>query len=178
MSRLGKKPISVPKGVESRLAEGVLTLKGPMGELCRSIHPKIEVVVGEGSILVRPREGSREGRALHGLFAVLVGNMVSGVSKGFQKTLEITGVGYKAELKGRMVVLNLGYSHPIDYYLPDGISAKIDKTKIVLEAADKELLGQTAAKIRSFRRPEPYKGKGVRYSDEKIIRKAGKAGGK
>ena len=176
MSRVGNKPILIPKDVVVKLEKDVLTVKGPKGELKRHVHPNVRVDTGDNEILVSMSDGTREGRSLHGLFRVLIDNMVTGVTKGFERTLEIVGVGYKAELKGRTAVLSLGYSHPITYDLPAGIDAKIEKTKIVLSGIDKELLGMTAAKIRSFRKPEPYLGKGIKYSDEIIRRKAGKAG--
>ena len=130
------------------------------------------------SLAVSVIDGTRESRSFHGLFRVLVDNMVTGVSRGFERVLEIVGVGYRAELKGRTAVFNLGYSNPINFELPKGIDAKIEKTKIILSGSDKGLLGMTAAKIRSFRKPEPYKGKGIKYADEYIRRKAGKAGAK
>ncbi len=176
MSRIGKMPITVPNGVEVKLKEDLITVKGPKGELDRRIHPKINVEMDAGKITVLVADGSRETKALHGLFRVLIANMVTGVTNGFERVLEIVGVGYKAELKGRTVVFNLGYSHPINYELPEGIDARIDKSKIYLSGIDKELLGMTAAKIRNFRKPEPYKGKGIKYAEETIRRKAGKTG--
>ena len=178
MSRVGKKPISIPKGVDIKLEQGFLTVKGPKGELKREIHPKVQVAVNDGQILVSVTDDTKESHSLHGLTRALIANMVNGVTKGFEKALEIVGVGYRAELNGRTAVLNIGYSHPVNYQLPEGIEAKIEKTKIVLGGIDKELLGLTAAKIRSFKKPEPYKGKGIKYSDEAIRRKAGKAGAK
>jgi large subunit ribosomal protein L6 len=178
MSRVGKKPISIPKGVDVKLEQGFLTVKGPKGELKREIHPKVQVAVNDGQILVSVTDDTKESHSLHGLTRALIANMVNGVTKGFEKALEIVGVGYRAELNGRTAVLNIGYSHPVNYQLPEGIEVKIEKTKIVLGGIDKELLGLTAAKIRSFKKPEPYKGKGIKYSDEAIRRKAGKAGAK
>ena len=176
MSRIGKRPIPLPKEVEVTFEKNVLTVKGPKGELERPIHPKVRVSAGEENILVSVADGTRESRSLHGLSRVLIANMVTGVTKGFERVLEIVGVGYRAEMNGRTAVLNLGYSHPINFDLPDGIEAKIERTKIILSGIDKELLGMTAAKIRGFRKPEPYKGKGIKYEDEVIRRKAGKAG--
>jgi large subunit ribosomal protein L6 len=176
MSRIGKQPIPLPKGVEYKLEGDLLTVKGPKGELKQRIHPKVNVNVDSDELTVNVPDESKESRSLHGLFRVLVNNMVIGVTQGFEKTLEIVGVGYRAELKGRTAVFNLGYSHPIDFELPEGIDARIDKTRIVLSGMDKELLGLTASKIRSLRKPEPYKGKGIKYADEYIRRKAGKAG--
>jgi large subunit ribosomal protein L6 len=176
MSRIGKKPISIPNGVEISLDDGLLTVKGPKGLLTRQMHPRVLVTVGKDEIAVSVRDESRESQAIHGLTRMLVANMVTGVSAGFEKALEIVGVGYRAELQGKTAVLNVGYSHPVHFDLPEGIEAKIDKTKIILSSIDKELLGLTAAKIRGIRKPEPYKGKGIRYAGEAIRRKAGKTG--
>lgn len=176
MSRIGKKPIAIPSGVDIKLEEGHLKVKGPKGQLERQVHPKVAISVEEATAQVSVVDESRESRALHGLFRMLVANMVTGVSQGFEKTLEVVGVGYRAELKDRTAVLNVGYSQPVNFELPEGVDAKIDKTKIVLSSIDKELLGLTAAKIRSIRKPEPYKGKGIKYADEMIRRKAGKTG--
>lgn len=178
MSRVGKKPVPIPKGVEIKLEGDLLSVKGPKGVLKRRIHPKVQVNVEGGEIVFFVAENTKEAGALHGLTRALVANMVTGVSKGFEKALEIVGVGYRAELSGKTAVLNVGYSHPIRFELPEGIEAKIEKTRIVLTGIDKEVLGLTAAKMRSIRRPEPYKGKGIKYADEFIRRKAGKAGAK
>lgn len=178
MSRVGKKPIAVPQGVEVKLEGELLTVKGPKGTLQRSMHPQVQVNVQDGEIVVQADDAVKEGGALHGLFRALIANMVTGVTKGFERSLEIVGVGYRAELNGRTAVLNLGYSHPINFELPEGIDAKIERTKITLSGIDKELLGLTAARLRRFRSPEPYKGKGIKYSEEHIRRKAGKAGSK
>ena len=174
MSRIGKKPIAIPKGVEVRLEGDQLIIKGPKGELSLSVHPDVKLDMEGDSISVSVVDETRESRSIHGLFRVLIDNMVTGVTKGFEKVLEIVGVGYRAELKGRTAVFNLGYSHPIDFPLPEGISATIEKNIIKLSGIDKDLLGYTASKIRSFRPPEPYKGKGVKYVEEYIQRKAGK----
>jgi len=176
MSRIGKQPIPIPKGVEVKLEGDSITVQGPKGKLERSIHPKVKVDIESENIVVSVTDQTRETRAFHGLFRALIANMVTGVTSGFNKVLEIVGVGYRAELKGRTAIFHLGYSHPIDFELPKGIDAQIDKTKVTLTGIDKELLGRTAAKIRSFRKPEPYKGKGIKYADEVIRRKAGKAG--
>lgn len=176
MSRIGKKPIAIPAGVDIKLEQGLLKVKGPKGELERQIHPKVSVKLEDGKALVVARDEERESKALQGLFRMLVANMVTGVTDGFEKGLEVVGVGYRAELKGRTAVLNVGYSEPVNFELPKGIDAKIDRTKIVLSSIDKELLGLTAAKIRAIRKPEPYKGKGIKYADEMIRRKAGKTG--
>ncbi len=176
MSRIGKRPIPIPKDVEVKIQGDLISVKGPKGELKRHVHPDISVSKDGDTISVHAADESRESRSLHGLFGALIYNMVIGVTKGFEKILEIVGVGYRAELKGRTAVFNLGYSHPINFQLPDGIDADIQKSKIVLTGIDKELLGMTAAKIRGLRAPEPYKGKGIKYSDEIIRKKAGKAG--
>jgi len=178
MSRIGKKPIEIPKAVNIDLNGDVLVAKGPKGQLERKIHPKVKIQSGEGQVHVIVEDQSKESASLHGLHRALIANMVTGVSKGFERTLEIVGVGYRAELSGRVVTLHLGYSHPIQYELPQGIDATIDRTRIVLSGIDKEILGRTAAKVRSFRKPEPYKGKGIKYANEVIRRKAGKTGAK
>lgn len=178
MSRIGKKPIQIPKGVTIDLKDDLLKIKGPKGELERTIHPKVSLQIDDGQILISVEEEGRETRALHGLFGALIANMVTGVGEGFERVLEIVGIGYRAELSGSEVTFHLGYSHPITYELPKGVDAKIEKTKITLTSIDKEALGMTAAKIRSFRKPEPYKGKGIKYAEEYIKRKAGKTGAK
>jgi large subunit ribosomal protein L6 len=176
MSRIGKRPIPIPKDVEIKIEGDLLHVKGPKGELRRRVHPNISIRKDADHISLLTADESRESRSLHGLFGALIYNMVIGVTKGFEKVLEIVGVGYRAELKGRTAVFNLGYSHPINFQLPDGIDANIEKSRIVLSGIDKELLGMTAAKIRGLRAPEPYKGKGIKYADEIIRKKAGKAG--
>jgi large subunit ribosomal protein L6 len=176
MSRIGKKPISIPNGVEINLREGLLTVKGPKGSLMRQMQSRVALTIGKDEVTLSVNDESRESKALHGLSRMLVANMVTGVSKGFEKTLEIVGVGYRAELQGKTAVLSVGYSQPVHFELPEGVEAKIDKTKIILSSIDKELLGLTAAKIRGIRAPEPYKGKGIKYADEVIRRKAGKTG--
>jgi len=179
MSRVGKKPIMVPEGVEVAFDGTVLSVKGPKGELQRLIHPKVQLDIEDARIQVSITDDSKESQSLYGLFRSLVANMVAGVTEGFRKTLEIVGVGYRVELSGNQLVLHLGYSHPISYDLPSGIQAQIEqRNRVVLSGIDKELLGDTAAKIRGFRAPEPYKGKGVRYLEERIRRKAGKTGAK
>jgi len=178
MSRVGKKPIQIPKGVTVDLKEDVLNVKGPKGDLQRKIDPRVSLQMDDDQILISVNEVSRETNALHGLYRALIANMVTGVHEGFEKVLEIVGIGYRAELSGNVATFHLGYSHPIKYELPKGVDAKIDKAKITLSGIDKEVLGMTAAKIRSLRKPEPYKGKGIRYADEYIKRKAGKTGAK
>lgn len=179
MSRIGKLPIEIPSGVTVSLEELSINVKGPKGTLSRKIMEGVVIELAENKILVRASSDNREAHAAHGLTRTLVNNMVTGVTKGFEKGLEITGVGYRAEVKGNVLSLALGYSHPVNYEIPNGISVEVEKmTKILLKGIDKELVGQTAAKIRSFRSPEPYKGKGVKYAGETILRKAGKTGKK
>ncbi len=176
MSRIGKKPVQIPKGVEVSMEGDLLTVRGPKGELRRRIHPDVSLDIDNEKIVVSVSDTSKKARSLHGLTRILVDNMVTGVTKGFERVLEIVGVGYRAELQGRTAVFNLGYSHPINFDLPEGIDARIEKTKVIVSGIDKELVGMTAAKIRNFRKPEPYKGKGIKYEEERIRRKAGKAG--
>ncbi len=178
MSRIGKRPIALPKNVTVAVDGGEVTVKGPKGQLKRTLHPAVAVVVEDGNIKVTIKGDSRQEKALHGLTRALLANMVRGVSTGFEKAMEIVGVGYRVEVSGGTAVFNLGYSHPINYPLPEGINAKAEKTKFVLSGIDKELLGKTAASIRALRPPEPYKGKGIKYADETIRRKAGKTGAK
>ncbi|MFC1838791.1 50S ribosomal protein L6 [Thermodesulfobacteriota bacterium] len=178
MSRIGKMPILIPKGVKVDFNGDLLSVKGPKGELKRSIHPKVNLDMENDQILLTTNDDSKESKSFHGLFRALIANMVTGVTDGFERALEIVGVGYRGEVSGRTATFHLGYSHPIIFELPDGIDAAIDKSKITLKGIDKELLGRTAAKIRSFRKPEPYKGKGIKYTDETIKRKAGKTGAK
>ena len=179
MSRIGKLPIEIPKGVKISFTDSVLTVQGPNGELTRQIMPIVSLEIRDTAIEVTRCDDSNAARAAHGLSRTLINNMVVGVTKGFQRDLEINGVGYRAEVKGRDLVLALGYSHPVNFPIPDGISIDVEKmTKLSVKGFDKELVGQTAAKIRSFRSPEPYKGKGVKYANETILRKAGKTGKK
>jgi large subunit ribosomal protein L6 len=178
MSRIGKMPIPIPKDVKVDLKDDLLTVKGPKGLMTRQIHPKVNIKIGDSRIEVSVNDETKESKSFHGLFRALISNMVTGVSKGFERVLDVVGVGYRAELSGRTATFHLGYSHPIVYELPEGIDAKIEKTRITLSGIDKEVLGRTAAEIRGFRKPEPYKGKGIRYADEMIKRKAGKTGAK
>lgn len=178
MSRIGKRPIPIPKDVTIQIKEGLLLVKGPKGELKKRIHPSVKVSREDDQLLVTVNGDTRKSHALHGLFRALIANMVTGVSQGFQRELEIVGIGYRGEVSGKKATFHLGYSHPIVFELPDGIDAKIEKTKITLSGIDKELLGRTAAKIRNFRAPEPYKGKGIKYAEESIRRKAGKSAAK
>lgn len=178
MSRIGKLPIELPKGVEVKLDGSHLTVKGGKGELELDVNAEMKVTVDDEQIVVeRPSDQSRH-KALHGLTRSLIANMVEGVSTGFRKTLEIQGVGYRADMKGNSLNLQLGYSHPIDFEPPEGISIQTpDQTTIVIEGPDKQAVGQVAAVIRGYRPPEPYKGKGIRYQGEQVRRKAGKTAG-
>ena len=179
MSRIGKKPIPLPKGVTVTVEGNTVKVKGPKGELQRTVHPELRIALENGELTVtRPSDEARH-KALHGLSRTLVANMVEGTAKGFQKTLELVGVGYKAEKRPYGLQLALGYSHAIEFRAPKGITLSAPQpTQIVIDGADKEIVGQVAAEIRSLRPPEPYKGKGVKYLGEQIRRKAGKAGGK
>jgi len=178
MSRIGKMPVEVPRGVDVSLKDVTFSAKGPKGELSLSVHPEIEVKLEDGVVTVhRPSDQPRH-KALHGLVRSLVANMVKGVSEGFSKTLEIVGVGYRADVSGKGIRVQVGYSHPIDYPAPEGITLECpNQTTIVVSGADKQKVGQTAAEIRAFRPPEPYKGKGIRYQGEQVRRKAGKTAG-
>jgi large subunit ribosomal protein L6 len=180
MSRIGKSPIALPSGVDVTIANGAITVKGPKGTLSRPIPGEISVRKDEATLLVERPNDERDNRSLHGLTRTLVANMVQGVTGGFVKELDIVGVGYRAELKGPSSIrLNLGFSHPVDVEAPAGVTFEVPvQTKVIVKGIDKETVGQVAANIRSIRKPEPYKGKGVRYQGEKILRKAGKAGKK
>jgi len=179
MSRVGKKVIMLPAKTKIDFKNRELVVKGDKGTLTRTIHPAVDLSIKDNTISVIIDQEDRKTRSLQGLTRSLVANMVDGVSKGFERTLEINGIGYRAEMKGKSIVLNLGYSHPIDFPLPDGIDATVDKNNVIkLTGIDKEKVGQTAASIRKLRKPEPYKGKGVKYAEEHIQRKAGKTGTK
>lgn len=179
MSRVGKLPITIPKGVNITLGESVLTVKGPKGTLTRSMPPNLNIEIGQEVIEFKRKDDSIQSRSLHGLMRALVSNMVRGVSDGFIKGLEIQGTGYRAEVQGTNLNLNLGFSHPIQFPLPDGIKATVEKANVIkLEGIDAEVLGETAARIRALRPAEPYKGKGVRYAGEHVHRKVGKTGSK
>jgi large subunit ribosomal protein L6 len=177
MSRIGIQPIDIPSGVKVDLAGNTVKVKGPKGELETSLREEVSVEVDGSVIRVSRRDDSRQARSLHGLTRTLISNMVKGVSEGFEKRLEIVGVGYRAEAKGTFLNLSLGYSRPINYAIPKGVTASVEKlTSVILKGADKQLVGQVASDIRDFRPPEPYKGKGIKYADEVPRRKAGKAG--
>ncbi|MBA3559239.1 MAG: 50S ribosomal protein L6 [Gemmatimonadaceae bacterium] len=179
MSRIGRKPVTLPKAVSVTLDGNTIRVKGPRGELTRSLHPAMIIAMEDGSLTVTRPSDENEHRALHGLTRSLIANMVEGVEKGFSRNLEIVGVGYKAETRPYGLQLALGYSHPIEYRAPKGVKLTATApTAITIEGADKEAVGQVAAEIRRLRPPEPYKGKGIKYQGEQIRRKAGKAGGK
>jgi large subunit ribosomal protein L6 len=179
MSRIGKKPVPVPANVTATLDGHRIKVKGPKGELQRDLHPAMHVALENGAVVVTRPSDAPEHKALHGLTRTLVANMVEGVTTGFQKQLDIVGVGYKAEARPYGLYLALGFSHPVEYKAPKGIKLSAPQpTTVVVEGADKEMVGQVAAEIRSLRPPEPYKGKGIKYAGEQIRRKAGKAGGK
>ncbi|WP_373499131.1 50S ribosomal protein L6 [Desulfococcus sp.] len=179
MSRVGKKPIPIPNKTKVACKDRVIIVEGEKGKLTRTIHGDVNLDVREHEIRVTMESESREVRAIQGLTRSLVSNMVTGVSQGFERVLEINGIGYRAEKSGDQIVLNLGYSHPINFEIPEGISVEIDRNNTIkLSGIDKEALGQMAASIRRLRPPEPYKGKGIKYAQEKIQRKAGKTGAK
>jgi large subunit ribosomal protein L6 len=179
MSRIGKKPVPVPKGVTVTLSGNSVSVKGPKGELARTFHPEMSLVMeGDNVTVSRPSDETRH-KALHGLSRTLLANMVEGVTKGYNKTLEIQGVGYKAETKPFGLQLSLGFSHPVQYKAPAGIKFAVENNTVVkIEGADKEMVGQVAAELRNMRPPEPYKGKGIRYLGVQVRRKAGKTGAK
>jgi len=178
MSRVGKLPIPVPAGVKIQITDGVVRVEGPKGKLEHRVPAEIDVEVTAGALTVTRKGESRQARSLHGLTQRLIGNMVRGVHSAFTRNLEIVGVGYRAEAKGQSLQLTLGYSHPILFQLPPGVQARTEKpTSITLESIDRQLLGETAAMIRRLRPPEPYKGKGIKYAEEVLRRKAGKAAG-
>lgn len=177
MSRIGKKPIELPNGVKVEVKDGLVSVQGQKGALQRPLLEGIEVDIADSVITLRRKSEDKRSKSYHGLMRTLVANMVEGVSTGFVKKLEIVGIGYRSELKGNNLALYLGYSHPIDFPLPQGISAEIEKqTLVTIKGIDKELVGQIAAKIRDLRKPDPYKGKGVKYAGEILKKKAGKTG--
>jgi large subunit ribosomal protein L6 len=178
MSRIGKEPIPIPDNAKVAFEDGVFTAEGPKGKVSQKVLPEVDLDIEDGVVTVRRTGESQGHRARHGLMRALLANAVEGASNGFEKKLEIHGVGYRAELKGREVHFALGYSHPVVYSLPDGIDVDVDEKagKLAVRGADRQKVGQVAAEIRSLRKPEPYKGKGIKYADEIIRRKVGKAG--
>ena len=178
MSRIGKKPIPLPKGVEVKLADGTLNIKGPKGSLTTPAAECLDYVIADGEVTITRKDDSRLACAQHGLRRTLLANCVEGVDKGFSKTLEVIGVGYKVAVKGNVIEMALGFSHPVLVELPSGMDAKAEGQKLTLSGSSKELVGELAARIRRLRKPEPYKGKGIRYENEQVRRKVGKSGGK
>lgn len=180
MSRIGKMPITIPAGVKVDItADNVITVKGAKETLTRALHPDMKIAIEGDTITVTRPSDNKTHRSLHGLTRTLINNMVVGVTEGFTKTLEINGVGYRAAMKGKVLDLTLGYSHPVNFEAEEGITIEVPQpNQIIVKGADKERVGATAAKIRSFRAPEPYKGKGIKYADEYIRRKEGKTGAK
>ncbi|MBQ9960587.1 MAG: 50S ribosomal protein L6 [Firmicutes bacterium] len=177
MSRIGRKPVVVPAGVEVAVNGNIVTVKGPKGQLEQEISKNLTVEVKEGEVVVTRPTDNREDRSQHGLARTLINNMIVGVTNGFEKKMQLIGVGYKAEKKGNTLVMNLGYSHPVEMVDPEGITTEVpNATEIIVKGADKALVGNYAANIRAWRKPEPYKGKGIKYSDEVIRRKEGKTG--
>ena len=177
MSRIGKLPIDIPSGVEVEIGEGNLVkVKGPLGKMERRMHKSIILEKEDNKIIVKRPSDNKYHKSLHGLTRSLIANMVEGVTTGYQKTLEINGVGYRAQKQGKKLVLNVGYSHPVEMTDPEGISVEVDGNKVLVKGIDKQQVGNYAAKIRSVREPEPYKGKGIKYIDERIRRKVGKTG--
>jgi large subunit ribosomal protein L6 len=175
MSRIGKQPVAIPSGVTADIANGTLTVKGPKGTLTLSLRDEISYTVDGDSILVKPGNDTKQARAFWGMQRTLVSNLIEGVTDGFTKVLEITGVGYRAQAQGKVLKLQLGYSHDIDYQIPEGIEVKTpDNTTVEISGIDKQKVGQVAAEIRKWRKPEPYKGKGIKYRGEYIFRKEGK----
>ncbi|MDY6904207.1 MAG: 50S ribosomal protein L6 [Thermodesulfobacteriota bacterium] len=176
MARVGKQPIQIPDNVEVTYADKCITVKSKKGTLTRTVHKDIDLEIKDGVINVIAGSEDRKQLAFQGLMRSLINNMVQGVDKGFERSLEINGIGYRADIKGKSIEFHIGYSHPIDFPLPEGISASMEKNVLTLSGIDKELVGQTAASIRDLRPPEPYKGRGIKYTDEYIQRKAGKTG--
>jgi len=176
MSRIGKQPISIPSGVTITVDDNFIVVKGPKGELSQFMMPGIIVNVEGDSVIVTRESDVREHRSKHGLMRTLISNMVIGVTKGFEKTLIITGVGYRVNLVGNTLKLSLGFSHEIEHKLPEGIQAKVEQLNVTINGISKQLVGQVAAEIRSYKKPEPYKGKGIAYAGERILRKSGKSG--
>ncbi len=177
MSRIGRLPVEIPSGVEVKVDGSTVAVKGPKGQLSRELHPDMQIEVVDSTVVVTRPSDQKQHRSLHGLTRTLIANMVQGVTQGYQKNLEITGVGYRAQMQGNKLVLSLGFSHPVEVVPADGIEIEVPRpTQIFIRGINKELVGQTAANIRDLRPPEPYLGKGVRYQGERVRRKAGKAG--
>jgi len=178
MSRIGKNPIDIPSGVEVSVGASEIQVKGPKGTLKTPVDPTVEYTIEDGKVVVTRVDDTRAARSQHGLRRTLLANCVEGVTKGYSKTLEVIGVGYKVSVQGKKIVLTVGYSHPVEFDLPAGLEAKAEGSKLTIEGIDKQLVGEVAAQIRRVRPPEPYKGKGIKYIDEYIRRKAGKSGAK
>jgi large subunit ribosomal protein L6 len=179
MSRIGKKPITIPANIEIKIANDSISIKGPKGELIQNIHPLVKVEKKDQEIIVNViNPDNKQQRSLWGLFNRLIQNMIIGVTQGFEKKLEVIGIGFRVNLQGQKLILNLGFSHPVEFVLPKGIAAAVDKNTITITGIDKYLVGEIAAQIRRIKKPEPYKGKGIKYADEIIKKKAGKAAAK
>ncbi len=178
MSRIGKQPIDIPSGVEVSVGKDAVQIKGPKGALSTPIDSDISVLVEDGKVVLSPVTDTRRSRSQHGLRRTLLANCIEGVAKGYAKTLEVVGVGYKVDVQGKNIVLNVGFSHPVMFEVPAGIEAKSEGSKLTISGIDKQAVGEVCARIRRVRPPEPYKGKGIKYIDEQIKRKAGKSGAK
>lgn len=178
LSRIGKLPVTIPSGVTITVDSGDVVVKGPKGELTQFITPAVDVILEDGSVIVTPKDESKVARSQHGLMRALINNMVEGVTKGYEKRLEVKGVGYRVATSNNELDMSLGFSHPVKYKAPEGVQITNDKMIIVVSGIDKQKVGQVAAEIRAIKKPEPYKGKGIMYVGEQIIRKAGKAGKK
>ena len=177
MSRIGKNPIAIPEKTEVTVADGVVSVKGPLGELRRTLAPQVEVTVADGGVQVSPKDDSKKALVFWGTFASHIRNMVAGVNEPFVKKLQVDGIGYKADVQGKAVVLNVGFSHPVALDIPEGLTVTAEKNLITVSGSDKEMVGQFAANIRAVKKPEPYKGKGIHYEGEQIRRKQGKKAG-
>lgn len=178
MSRIGKKPVQIPAGVTIQVTQNTVSVKGPKGEIKKTFHPNIKIEVKDQNIVITRKDDEKENKALHGLTRSMLANMVEGVIKGYEKKMEIIGVGYRAQVNKNKITLTLGFSHPVEYTAPEGIEFEIDKENknlLTVRGIDNQIVGEVAAKVRSFKKPEPYKGKGIKYQDEQITRKAGKA---
>ena len=178
LSRIGKLPVTIPSGVTITVDSGDVVVKGPKGELTQFITPAVDVAVQDNTVVVTPKDESKVARSQHGLMRALISNMVEGVTKGFEKRLEVKGVGFRVSSSNNELTMSLGFSHEVKYKAPEGVNVSNDKMTIIVSGIDKQKVGQTAAEIRALKKPEPYKGKGIAYVDEQILRKAGKAGKK